>query len=31
VDFDQFRATVKSLGLFWLVINQPLAAADKAA
>jgi CheY-like chemotaxis protein len=31
VDFDQFRQTVKSLGLFWLVINQPLAAADKAA
>lgn len=31
VDFDQFRQTVKSLGLFWLVINQPLAAPDKAA
>jgi CheY-like chemotaxis protein len=23
VDFDQFRETVKSLGLYWLVINQP--------
>jgi CheY-like chemotaxis protein len=23
VDFEQFRALVKELGLFWLVINQP--------
>jgi CheY-like chemotaxis protein len=23
VDFDQFRGTVKSVGLYWLVINQP--------
>jgi two-component system response regulator len=23
VDFDQFRETVKSVGLYWLVINQP--------
>jgi two-component system, response regulator len=23
VDFDQFRVTVKSVGLYWLVINQP--------
>lgn len=23
VDFDQFRQTVKQLGLFWLVVNQP--------
>jgi len=23
VDFDQFRATVKQLGLYWLVVNQP--------
>ncbi len=23
VDFDQFRETVKQLGLYWLVINQP--------
>ncbi|HET7893514.1 MAG TPA: response regulator [Candidatus Sulfotelmatobacter sp.] len=23
VDFDQFRNTVKSVGLYWLVINQP--------
>ncbi len=23
VDFDQFRETVRQLGLFWLVINEP--------
>jgi len=23
VDFDQFRQTVKSVGLYWLLINQP--------
>jgi two-component system response regulator len=23
VDFDQFRETVKSVGLYWLVVNQP--------
>ena len=23
VDFEQFRETVKSVGLYWLVINQP--------
>ena len=23
VDFDQFRSTVKSLGYYWLVVNQP--------
>lgn len=23
VDFDQFRATVKTLGLYWLVVNRP--------
>ena len=23
VDFDQFRDTVKQIGLFWLVINEP--------
>ena len=23
VDFNQFRKTVKQLGLFWLVVNQP--------
>ena len=23
VDFDQFRDTVKNVGLYWLVINQP--------
>ena len=26
VDFDQFRDTVKNVGLYWLVINQPPAA-----
>jgi two-component system response regulator len=26
VDFDQFRDTVKSIGLYWLVINQPVPA-----
>jgi two-component system response regulator len=33
VDFEQFRETVKSMGLYWLVINQaPIAnAAAKAA
>jgi two-component system response regulator len=24
VDFDQFRGTVKGVGLYWLVINQPV-------
>lgn len=28
VDFDQFRNTVKSAGLYWLVINQAPAAAS---
>src|ERR1700704_87650 len=28
VDFDQFRETVKSVGLYWLVINQPLVEED---
>ena len=27
VDFAQFRETVKQLGLFWLVVNQPPPAA----
>ncbi len=26
VDFDQFRQTVKTVGLYWLVINQPPVA-----
>jgi len=26
VDFDQFRDTVKNVGLYWLVINQPPVA-----
>jgi DNA-binding response OmpR family regulator len=24
VDFDQFRATVKTLGTYWLALNSPL-------
>jgi len=28
VDFDQFRETVKSVGLYWLVINQPPIGED---
>jgi two-component system response regulator len=28
VDFDQFRETVKSVGLYWLVINQPPVEED---
>jgi two-component system response regulator len=28
VDFDQFRETVKSVGLYWLVINQPARSAS---
>jgi CheY-like chemotaxis protein len=31
VDFDKFRETVKSLGLFWLVVNQPPPVAAHAA
>ena len=31
VDFDQFRKTVKSVGLYWLVINQPAPANGKMA
>jgi two-component system response regulator len=26
VDFDQFRETVKTIGLYWLIINQPAPA-----
>lgn len=26
VDFDQFRETVKQMGLYWLLVNQPLPA-----
>jgi len=26
VDFEQFRETVKAVGLYWLVINQPPVA-----
>jgi len=28
VDFNQFRETVKSVGLYWLVINQPPVVED---
>ena len=28
VDFDQFRETVKNVGLYWLVTNQPPVAKD---
>jgi two-component system response regulator len=28
VDFDQFRETVKAVGLYWLVINQPPVLDD---
>ena len=28
VDFEQFRETVKSVGLYWLVINQPPVVED---
>ena len=33
VDFDQFRETVNSIGLYWLVINQPVpvSLADEVA
>jgi two-component system, response regulator len=33
VDFDQFRQTVKTIGLYWLLINQraPNGVAEKAA
>jgi len=27
VNFDQFRETVKQLGLYWLLVNQPVPAA----
>jgi two-component system response regulator len=30
VDFEQFRDTVKQLGLYWLVINQPPVAKPVA-
>ena len=32
VDFDQFRATVKALGMYWLVVNQaPVNGARKSS
>jgi two-component system, response regulator len=30
VDFDQFRVTIKQLGLYWLVVNQPPARSRAA-
>jgi two-component system response regulator len=30
VDFDQFRETVKTAGLYWLVVNQRLNGVKKA-
>jgi two-component system response regulator len=30
VDFEQFRETVKNVGLYWLVINQPPVFAAPA-
>lgn len=30
VDFDQFRETVKSVGLYWLVTNQPVPVSAGA-
>ena len=30
VDFDKFRETVKTVGLYWLVINQPAPASGIA-
>ena len=31
VDFEQFRATVKTIGLYWLVINQPPVVGEATA
>jgi two-component system, response regulator len=31
VDFEQFRETVRTLGMYWLVINQPLTQTEVAA
>ncbi len=31
VDFDKFRETVKSVGLYWLIINQPPVAQQLLA
>ena len=28
VDFDQFRETVKTVGLYWLLVNQPPVVED---
>jgi CheY-like chemotaxis protein len=31
VDFDEFRETVNRIGFYWLLINQPPAAGERAA
>ncbi|MGA8761632.1 MAG: response regulator [Candidatus Sulfotelmatobacter sp.] len=31
VDFNQFRTTIQTLGMYWLVINQPLSKHEIAA
>jgi len=31
VDFDQFRETVKTLGMYWLIINQPCVNHELSA
>lgn len=31
VDFDKFRSTVKTVGLYWLIINQPPVMQDSHA
>jgi two-component system response regulator len=31
VDFDQFRSAVKTLGLYWMVVNQPPIARDSGS
>jgi two-component system, response regulator len=30
VDFDQFRETIKAVGLYWLVTNQPPVMRDSS-
>src|SRR5271169_4779825 len=31
VDFEQFRSSIKQVGLYWLVVNQPPPAVARAA
>jgi two-component system, response regulator len=30
VDFDQFRDTVRNVGMYWLLINQPPVSGDRS-